>query len=327
MRVRPAVSVLLTAALAACSSTPDAKPAPPAPSELAIESITTEPIEATTDGDWVLVAFERAWVSGLGVGVGMFDARTGAALGSVKVPQRPCSAMAEGFGAVWTATCATGGVARIDPASGAVTGHVAVAKTSDEESSVGAGEGAVWVIVDGRDCTACAVAKIDPAAMTVVGTFDVPPDASAVRAGLGGVWVTYPGSDRVLRLDPATGRTAASIALPGRPSFLDIGDDAVWVMAQGAGALCRIDPGRNLSTGCTTIDPRGTDGGDVTTGEGYVWYRGTKALVTQVDPAGRIVRRIGTGAGSGSAAAGAGQLWISAHEAARLYRVEVRPAA
>jgi virginiamycin B lyase len=325
MRVRPAVTVLLLAAVAACSETVEGPAEPVKSSAPAIEAITTEPIEATTDVDWVLVAFDKAWVSGLGDGVGVFDARTGAARKSVKVPQRACSAMAEGFGAVWTATCGTAGVARIDPASGQVTGHVAAAKTSDEESSVGAGEGAIWVIVDRDDCTACAVTRIDPEALKVTARFPIPPDASAVRAGLGGVWVTYPGSDTVVRLDPADGRTVASVDLPGRPSFLAIGDEAVWVMAQSAGSLCRIDPQTNSSAGCTKIDPGGTDGGDVTTGDGYVWYRGTSALVTQVDTAGRIVRRIGTGAGSGSASAGSGHLWISAHDAARLYRVPVRP--
>jgi hypothetical protein len=41
----------------------------------------------------------------------------------------------------------------------------------------------------------------------------VPGGATAIRAGLGGVWITY-----------------------------HVGAGAVWVMAQGAGALCRIDP-------------------------------------------------------------------------------------
>jgi len=39
---------------------------------------------------------------------------------------------------------------------------------------------------------------------------------------------------------------------------------------------------------------------------------------------GRVVRRIGAGEGSGSAGAGAGQLWISAHDVEKLYRVPVR---
>jgi hypothetical protein len=39
---------------------------------------------------------------------------------------------------------------------------------------------------------------------------------------------------------------------------------------------------------------------------------------------GRVVRRIGAGEASGSAGVGAGQLWTSAHDVEKLYRVPVR---
>jgi hypothetical protein len=49
-------------------------------------------IKATNEADWMLVAHGRAWVAGLGKGVGVYDARTGRPLGSVAVPQVPCAA-------------------------------------------------------------------------------------------------------------------------------------------------------------------------------------------------------------------------------------------
>jgi hypothetical protein len=56
------------------------------------------------------------------------------------------------------------------------------------------------------------------------------------------------------------------------------------------------------------IDPSGVPGGDLTVGNGFVWFRGREALVAQVDPeSGRVVRRIGAGEGSGSAGAGGGE--------------------
>jgi virginiamycin B lyase len=282
-------------------------------------------IKATTEADWVVVAHDRAWVSGLGKGIGVYDARTGRSLGSVAVPQGPCAATDEGFGAVWTATCEPGGVSRIDPATARVTGHVALPVTPDGESSIGVGEGAVWAIIDGSDCRLCAVARIDPKTLKVTGSYPVPGGASAVRAGLGGVWITNSQTDSLVRLDPSTGKVVATIPVAARPRFLDVGAGAVWVMAQSAGALCRIDPAGNRLVGCTLIDPAGVDGGDLTVGSGFVWFRGTDALVAQVDPkSGRVVRRIGAGEGSGSAAAGFGQLWISAHDVSKLYRVPVR---
>jgi hypothetical protein len=64
--------------------------------------------------------------------------------------------------------------------------------------------------------------------------------------------------------------------------------------------------------------------GDLTVGDGYVWW-GSTALVVQVDPRdGHVIRRIGLRRGDVSAAAGSGQLWISAHDEAKIYRVPGR---
>jgi streptogramin lyase len=158
-------------------------------------------IDATKDADWTLVAYGRAWVTGLGRGIGIYDARTGRALGSVAEPNGPCAAMDEGFDAVWTATCKPGGISRIDPVQAQLTGHIPLPMTSDGESSIGVGEGAVWALIDGSGCDACAVARIDPGTLEVTNRYPVPPGASAVRAGLGGVWITYFGDNSVVRLD------------------------------------------------------------------------------------------------------------------------------
>jgi virginiamycin B lyase len=281
-------------------------------------------IKATTDADWTIVAFGRAWVSGLGKGMGIFDARSGRALGSVSVPQVPCAGADAGFGALWTATCVTDGIVRIDPQRARVTGKVALS-VPDSESSIGVGEGAVWAVTDGSDCAACVVARIDPRTVRITDRFPVPTGATAVRAGLGGVWITYFDDDSVLRLDPQTGQTVATIPVADGPRFFDVGAGSVWVMAQTAGALCQIDPRSNHVVGCTLLDPTGVRGGDLTVGDGFVWWRGTQALVAQVDPgSGEVVRRIGPGQGSGDASAGSGHLWISAHDVANLYRVPVR---
>jgi virginiamycin B lyase len=346
MRVRLILVLLTVAAVAACSGRGGGTAASPAASASdgaaaatsGASSPPAEPklpgiqpvrkvggvaIKATNDADWTLVAHGRTWVTGLGKGIGVYDTRTGRLLGSVAVPHGPCAAMDGGFGAVWTATCKPGGVTRIDPVKARVTGHVALPVISDGESSIGAGEGAVWAIIDGSGCNGCRVARIDPKTLRVTNRYPVASGASAVRAGLGGVWITYFADNSVVRLDPSTGKTVATIPVAAGPRFFDVGVGAVWVMAQSAGALCRIDPADNRQVGCTVIDPTGVDGGDLTVGNGYVWFRGSQELVAQVDPSGRVVRRIGTGEGSGSASAGSGQLWISAHDVATLYRVPV----
>jgi streptogramin lyase len=304
------------------ASAASAKPA--LPEMQTVEQAGGSTIEATTDADWTIVAFGRAWVSGLGKGIGVFDARSGEALGSVPVPQVPCGGADAGFGAVWTATCVTDGIARVDPKTARVTGKVAFT-VPDSESSIGVGEGAVWAVTAGPDCLACVVARIDPRTLRITDRFPVPDGATAVRAGLGGVWITYFSDDSVRRLDPKTGQVVATIPVASGPRFLDVGAGSAWVAAQTAGELCQINPDSNTLVACTVLDPDGVHGGNLTVGDGFVWWRGTQALVAQVDPrSGEVVRRIGPGLGSGDASAGSGQLWITAHDVASIYRLPVR---
>jgi DNA-binding beta-propeller fold protein YncE len=203
-----------------------------------------------------------------------------------------------------------------------VSGRVLV-PIGQQETSLGAGEGAVWAITNGKGCETCVLVRIDPDKMTVTGRFSVPPGASAVRAGLGGVWITYFGDVNVLRVDPTSGAVEATIPVGPAPAFLDIGSDSVWVMASDDGALCRINPSTNTLTSCTEVEPGGGYG-DLTVGDGYVWWGGV-AVVVQVDQRdGHVVRRIGLSRGDVSVSAGSGHVWISAHEEAELYHAPVR---
>ena len=301
---------------------------PTLPEIESIEKAGGVAIETTPDSDWVLVAFGRAWVSDSQEGVYSFDARTGRALGTVRL-SRPCASMDEGFGSVWTLTCGPTGVARIDPVERKVTGRVDLPVGDDGEYSLGAGEGAVWAIADGDDCMRCVVARIDPETVKVTERFDVPRGATAIRAGLGGLWLTYFDLDEVLRVDPSTGEVVATIPVADGPRFLNVGEGGVWVMAQKDGAACHIDPAEDRLLGCTVVDPDGIFGGDISTGERFVWLRASNELVAQIDPStGEVVRRIGDPEASGGVGAGSGQLWLVAHAevapdqwVATLYRV------
>jgi hypothetical protein len=323
--------------LSVSTATPPVSPiAEPTPSaSVAVEQSTlpqmTKPssaggtrIKVTHDVDWTLVAYGKAWVKGVGRGVGIFDAASGRALGSVAVPEGPCAAMDAGFGAVWTVTCGSGGVSRIDASTGRVTGHVRVDVPATGESSIGVGEGAVWALAEAASCGTCRLVKIDPTKVKVVERYAIPSGATAVRAGLGGVWVTYFSDDRVLHVDPSNGSVVAAIPVAAGPRFFDVGEGGVWVMAQTAGALCHIDTSSDRLISCIQIDPYGVEGGDLTVGGGSVWFRGTAELVAQVDPeSGKVVARFGPGQGSGSASGGSGRLWVSAHDVASLYVIPV----
>jgi DNA-binding beta-propeller fold protein YncE len=290
-------------------------------------------IRAPAEADWVLVGFGRAWVSGVGEGIGFYGAETGRLQGSVAVPQSPCAAMDAGFGALWTATCGRRGVARIDPESGTVTGWVAVDVPEDGESSIGAGEAGVWAIADGDGCSGCVLVRVDPGTVEITDTYDVPDGGTAVRAGLGGIWIIYSSEDRVVRVDPETGQVVSEIQVGSGPRFLDVGAGGVWVMNQLDGSVSHVDPSSNQVVAMIAVDDAAIFGGDVTVGAGFVWLRGSAEMVAQIDPnTDRVVARIGKPQASGGVHASNGQLWISTHVEnstgwhAILYRISLRDA-
>jgi YVTN family beta-propeller protein len=339
----------LTIAVSACSGTDGiaSKSAGPGPREAQTSSPQPEPelpeittvrqaggddaIRAPESADWVLVAFGRAWVSRVGKGVGFYEARTGRLQGSVAVPQSPCASMDSGFGAVWTATCWKRGIARIDPKTNKVTKWVAVDVPADGESSIGAGEGGIWAIADGDDCSGCVLVRIDPETVKITDTYDVPEGGVAVRAGLSGIWITNSWEDRVVHVEAETGEVLSQIDVGLDPRFLDVGEGGVWVMNQTDGSVSHIDPKTDEVVATIPVDAQEIFGGDLTVGTGFVWLRANDELVAQIDPAtDRVVARIGSPEASGSAYASEGQLWISAHFEkpqgwrAVLYRIPLR---
>ncbi|MEO7664392.1 MAG: hypothetical protein ABIV26_04645, partial [Candidatus Limnocylindrales bacterium] len=289
------------------------------PAETDLRTTTALAIDAGPSPDFIVIAGDAAFVSGVGDGVGWFDAATGDALGSVSIPGDSCEALDSGFGAAWTATCAGAGLARIDALTGAVSTVTLDGQIPDPEASIGAGEGAVWLVVRG---TPRILVRVDPVTMAVTGRFPVPGSSSAVRAGLGGVWVSDPEAGVVHRIDPATGVVVADIRVGTRPQFLAVGEGAVWTMNQADGTISRIDPSSNAVTATIELGEP-VQGGDIATGGGFLWLRGSQTLLFKIDPVtNKIVARYGPSAGSGSVAADDRAVWITAHDILRIWRLE-----
>jgi virginiamycin B lyase len=306
-------------------SSPSATLAPSptqAPEPTWLSSVNGQQIHAVPFGDWVLVAFHRAWVLGVGRGIGAYDVATGELAGTTQADGETCAAPDDGFGSLWVPTCGDGIVDRVDPETGEVVATIRVAPSDFTETSVGAGEGGVWIVADGETCSGCTLVRIDPDRNRIAARYDTPKHGTAVRAGLGGIWISYPDTDEVLRIDPASGTVVARIDVGAEPRFLDVGLGGVWVMNQVDGSVSHIDPKTNQVVETIQVDEGGIGGGDLTIGEGSVWVRASLELVAVIDPEkGRVVRRIGPALGSGSASAGDGQLWISAHDEQALYRI------
>ena len=310
-------SAAKSAGTATAAETPASTPAPDAPID--IEKAGAARIDIW--GDWLAAGAGGVWLSGERA-LYRLDPDNGRQTATIPVSEGPCEASDVGFGAVWTATCKTPGLAKIDPVRNRVAAHVALAvpATIDGEGSVGAGEGGVWLVTDGPGCVQCRVARVNPDSMKVTGSVKVKSGAATVRTGEGAVWVANPGKDIVQRIDPTKLKVTRTVKTGAGPRFFDVAEGAVWTLNQGDGSVTRIDP----DTGTTTQIEAGVpgDGGDLTAGGGSVWAHGTGPLLTQIDArTNRVIKRYGPSSGSGAVIVGGGAVWVSAHDVKTVWRL------
>ncbi len=266
-----------------------------------------------------MLAGGSAWAAGVGDGVGQLDGTTGALIGSVAVPGGICLAMDVGFDSVWAGSCGSNpAVVRIDPATAKVTATIPLdAPDLHEESSLAAGEGAVWAIT-----TDSKLVKIDPEKNAVAETYAAPEGAAAVRADFGALWVTNPGAGTLARMSPADGSVETEIPVGLAPRFLAVGEGGVWVLNSGDGTVAHVDPETNAVVATIPVDTRPISGGDIAVGGGFVWARVSTSLVVKIDPAtDTAVAAYGPQSGSGSVAADDAAVWISAHDVNAVWRL------
>ncbi|MDX6689797.1 MAG: virginiamycin lyase [Solirubrobacteraceae bacterium] len=274
-------------------------------------------------GDWLAAGEGGVWLSGE-TDIFRMDPATGRRVATIHVPEGPGEASDIGFGALWTATIREPGIARIDPASNRVAAHIAVALPPrlGGEGSIGAGLGAVWVVTEGAGCDSCRVARIDPAGGIVVASIPIEDGGAGVRVGEDRVWVTNPARDLVQEIDPSRDEVVRTTGVGPSPRFMAVGEGAAWTLNQGDGTITRIDP----ATGDTTTIDAGVPGGggDLTTGAGSVWARGSRRLLTRIDAeTGAVAERYGPRSGSGAVILGFGALWISAHDIDTVWRLRL----
>jgi streptogramin lyase len=272
-------------------------------------------------GDWLAAGRGGIWLSGMEE-IYRLNPRTGRRQVRIPIPEGPCQASDVGAGAVWTATCGVPGLAKIDSKRNRVARHVALPVSTDYfgEGSIGVGAGAVWLVTDGPDCTACRVSRVDPGTMEVTTEIPVRIGAASVRVGAGSVWVSNPVEDVVQRIDPDTRKVIRTIKTGRGPRFFDVGEGAAWTLNQVDGTVTRIDADTNRTVRIAAR-VRG-EGGDLTVGGGSVWARGSDKLLTRIDPKRRrVVARYGPSSGSGAVIVGRGAVWISAHDVNTVWRL------
>jgi hypothetical protein len=287
------------------------------PAELIASVPGVQLIAAGPTADWVTVAGGSAWVANVGNGVARYDVSTGALLGSTAAGMPVCLAMDATADSLWVGDCTSTTVVRVALATGSVVSTIDLPFDGlAPESSIAAGEGAVFALSGHAPFT---IARIDPATSAVT-TFAAPPEARALRAGAGALWVSA--DTELARLNPATGAVEATIPVSAGARFLAIGEGSVWVMCSDTGVVARVDPVTNAVVASIPVTPSVVFGDDMAVGGGYAWARVSDALVAKIDPAtNTVVARFGPPSGSGSVGADDQAVWISAHDVSSVWRV------
>jgi DNA-binding beta-propeller fold protein YncE len=205
---------------------------------------------------------------------------------------------------------------RIDPEKLEVTNEVPLPTTDlyNQEGTIAAGEGAIWIVVDGKGCEACVLMGLDPRTLKTTHEIDLDSGAESVAVANGLVWVTDSKKNRVLRVDPRTDKVVGETKVGGLPRYIAADENGVWVYNQLEGNVMELDLSSGDVVKTIETDMPGA-GGSLTIGDGSVWVRGTVTLLKQIDSeSGEIVAQYGPDLGSGDALVRDGVLWISAEK-------------
>ncbi len=163
-----------------------------------------------------------------------------------RVSQIPIGEMAqimtEAEGSVWVAYGKDAGrVARIDPATNAVTANIPVGRLPI--GIVGDASG-VWVA--NRDDNT--VMRIDPKTNSVVTTIKVSGGPQLLASGAGAIWVVSK-SGSVSRIDPATNEATTIANVGGESGGIAVVNGFVYVNEYRDDRIARIDPATNKIVG------------------------------------------------------------------------------
>jgi len=229
---------------------------------------------------------------------------------------------AAGSGSLWFPLDDLGAVARVDPATGAVTAIVAAGDPGALEGlktdphGVAAGDAGIWV----ARAAARAVSRIDPATNTVAETVPLPVIPYVLALDGNTLWVTSFENDQVVRVDLAT-RTVVSQIPVNKPTGIAVGLGGVWVVRHRDDVLVRIDPVTNKVTAEISLGVRGPNDlcgmcvENVIVSDGSVWTSNNEGRsVGRIDPETNKVTTIPFPLRVWAVAAGGGRIWASQFE-------------
>ncbi|MCU1658656.1 MAG: extracellular solute-binding protein, partial [Pseudonocardiales bacterium] len=275
--------------------------------------------------------------------LGIIDPSNGHLIDHVNIDAGP-TAIAAGFGSIWTTNTDANTVTQIDAASRQIINTAIPVGVAP--SAIAAGPDSMWVTNSG-DGT---VSRIDPTTTDHPRTIRVGVAPSGVVVAHGSVWVTNAADATVSRIDPDKNEEVQRIPVGSDPSGIGAGRD-IWVANSASDTVTQIDGRRHVPVGAPIRvgpGPRGVavvgdgvwvsyNGSDaiaritttdaslanpvtvgrhpdqITTIDGHVWttLQGSGSVV-EIDPAdSRPVRTVPLGPIPGGIVAAGGRLWVT----------------
>lgn len=244
--------------------------------------------------------------------VGMLDPVTGQLKADLGVDPGP-GAVAEGFGAIWTANTNADSVSRIDQTSRVVT-RIPVGTAP---SAVAVGAGSVWVANSGSG----SVSRIDPGTGRTQ-TINVGTQPGGVAVAQGAAWVSNTADATVMRIDPAQNKVVKTIPVGDGPSAIAGGND-VWVANSRSDNVSQIDPS---TSSVVRIIPVGRDPEGIQAIGDHVWVANNlDGTVSRIAATGISLTTLPRGPESQPTALSeaGGSLWVASTGAKALYEFDV----
>jgi serine/threonine-protein kinase len=205
------------------------------------------------------------------------DPRSAAIGAPIRTGRNPAGVAIDG-GSIWVVNGGDRTVARIDAATGAVTGTVSVGAAGDVPIDLAVARGGVWVPLEYENV----VVVIDTRTMRRIDRIDVRAP-TAIAFGYGALWVTNSSEDTVSRIDPGTRTVVARIRVGRDPEAVSAGAGGVWVANQAEDSVTRIDPATNRVVGRPIAVGDSPD--HLVAGLGSVWVPNSRDdTVTRIEP-------------------------------------------
>jgi streptogramin lyase len=255
--------------------------------------------------DWQTALDGAVWVATGELSVARVDQSTNKIVTQIDA-DHPCDSLAAGFGAVWSPSCGTNELDRIDPRSNKVTARIPVAGIpSDGEGQLAVGGKFVWLFTDAEG----SLAQVDPKSNRVVATHPTGVPGVALVEANGSLWASLPSRDAVAQIG-LDGTVKRTIDVGAGPRFIAAGEGGVWVLGQGAGDVTRIDPETGTVVATIPLEIPG-DGGCIITGGGSVWVTMPDTPISRIDPKTNAVTERFTGEGGDCIGFTDGSVWLS----------------